>query len=367
MSSYSENIAEFKEYSRQLFGYIKRHVLAVFSRFESGKDVVVGGLYRKRGKYVRPFLHSAMMAFLFFAVAFGPKFVAQAFPGKADTAWSDGVGGEVLGETSISLYDTTGLVTLESDKPRSQVLEYEVRDGDTLTSIAGKFDVSGDSVRWANSDVSWTKIKPGDIVNVPPVTGIVYKVRNGDTIYSIAKKFESGAQAIVDFPFNSFSDDENFTLVVGQTLIIPDGILPDATSSTSVLARALTPDAGSVSATGSFVWPSYGRMTQGYRWYHKGIDIANKSGGGVLAADAGRVVTAGWVSSGYGYHVIIDHGNGFQTLYAHMSRISVVVGQSVARGSTVGSMGSTGRSTGVHLHFEIIRNGERVAPLSYLQ
>lgn len=367
MSAYFEIVSEFKEYSKQLFGYLRRHVLNVFSRFESAKDLLVGGLYKKRGKYVRPFLHSAMMAFLFFGVAFGPKFVAQAFPGKNDTPWGDGTGGEVLGEVSISLYDTVGLVTLESDKPRNQVLEYEVRDGDTLTSIAGKFDVSGDSVRWANPDVSWTKIKAGDIVMVPPVTGIVYKVRNGDTIYSIAKKYESGAQAIVDFPFNSFSDDENFTLVVGQTLIIPDGILPDASGSTIALSRLLTPDAGSVSATGSFVWPAYGRITQGYRWYHKGIDIANKSGGGILAADAGRVVAAGWVSSGYGYRVIIDHGNGFQTLYAHMSRVSVVAGQSVARGSTVGSMGSTGRSTGVHLHFEIIRGGERMGPLGYLQ
>src|SRR3990172_6436710 len=98
MSVFSEFRGEFSEYNRQLFAYMRKHVVRAFFRFESGKDVVVGGLYRKRGKYVRPFLHSAMMAFLFFAVAFGPRFVAQAFPGKDEGVWSEGIGGTVLGE-----------------------------------------------------------------------------------------------------------------------------------------------------------------------------------------------------------------------------------------------------------------------------
>lgn len=366
MSAFSELKSEFRQYTEELWAYVRRHAIRVFFRFESGKDVVVGGLYRKRGKYVRPFLHSAMMAFLFFAVAFGPKFVAQAFPGKDGGVWSEGTGGAILGEASTSLYDT-GLVTLESDKPRSDVVSYTVREGDTLTSIAEKFDVSADTVRWANPKVDWKRIKPGDVIEIPPVTGVVYKVRSGDTIYSIAEKFDASAQGVVDFPFNTFSDDETFALVVGQTLFVPDGVMPDATSAPSVFANVLTPDAGSVSATGSFVWPGYGRLTQSFRWYHPGVDIANKSGGAILAADAGRVVAAGWVSSGYGNHVVIDHGNGYQTLYAHMARVSVVVGQSVARGSVLGDMGSTGRSTGVHLHFEIIRGGVRVNPMEYLQ
>ena len=355
---------DFSEFVKQFFYYVRKYLYKVFFRFESGKGVVVGGLYKKRGKYARPFLHSAMMAFLFFGVAFGPKVVAEAFPGKEEGAWAEG--GAVLGETAISLNDT-GLVTLESDKPRAQVLEYSVRDGDTLSTIAERFDVSSESVKWANPKVNWKRIKPGDEINVPPVTGVVYKVRTGDTIYSIAKKYQANAQAIVDFPFNSFANDEEFTLVVGQTLIIPDGIMPNAVAVSTRFAAVLTPDAGSVSATGSCVWPAYGRLTQNFSWYHKGIDIANKSGGAVLAADAGRVITAGWTSSGYGYHVIVDHGNGYQTLYAHMASVSVVAGQSVARGSVLGQMGSTGRSTGMHLHFEIIRSGGRVGPLGYLQ
>lgn len=358
--------AEFREFTRQLFLYLRRHFLEMFFRFESGKDAVVGRLYRKRGKYARPFLHSMMMALLFFGFAFGPRIIRQSFAEEESEGVEYIATGDVLGVSSLN---DTGIVTLESDKPRAQIEKYVVKDGDTLSSIAAKFDVTVDTVKWANPKIDWNKIKPGQEIEIPPVTGVVYKVRAGDTVYSIAKKFSSSAQAIVDFPFNTFSEDETFALVVGQSVIVPDGVMPSATTSTvpSNLANVLTPDAGSVSATGSFVWPAYGRITQRFQWYHPGIDIANSSGGPILAADAGRVITAGWVSSGYGYHVVVDHGNGYKTLYAHLSTISVISGQSVARGGVIGQMGSTGRSTGTHLHFEIIQGGGRTNPIGFLQ
>ena len=118
--------------------------------------------------------------------------------------------------------------------------------------------------------------------------------------------------------------------------MVPDGIMPDVkpVSPTTSLASSLTPDAGAVSALGSFVWPASGRISQGYRFYHQAIDIANRGGGPILAADSGRVIVAGWPDNvGYGNRVMLDHGNGYITLYAHMSRISVVVGQSVNRGA----------------------------------
>jgi len=193
-------------------------------------------------------------------------------------------------------------------------------------------------------------------LDIPPVTGVVHTVKSGETIYSIAKKYRSDAQSIVDYPFNSFTNDETFALAIGQKLVVPDGVMPQAKpwSPTSSLARVLTPDAGAVSATGSWIWPAAGRITQPFRPWHKAIDIANRSGGSILAADSGVVIVAGWPDNyGYGNRVMIDHGNGYRTLYAHMSRISVRVGQSVKRGDKLGDMGSTGRSTGTHLHFEI--------------
>jgi murein DD-endopeptidase MepM/ murein hydrolase activator NlpD len=356
-------LAEFKEFTYQLWKYLSKHLYRAFFRFESGKDLVTGVLYRKRGKYAQPLLHSAMLALIFFGITFGPRLVLSSFA-EETALQAEGVGGAIL---SSSL-DSTGLVTLESDKPPSDVREYEVREGDTLSSIAVKFDVSIDTIKWANDTVDWKKLKPGTIVKVPPVTGIVYKVKPGDTIYSIATKFETNAQGIVDFPFNTFSDDETFAIVAGQTLIVPDAVMPDAPTTTIPrFANVLTPDAGAVSATGSFVWPAYGRITQGFRWYHPGLDVANHDGGAILAADSGTVVTAGWVNSGYGNHVIIDHANGYQTLYAHLSSLSVVAGQRVSRGAAIGQMGSTGRSTGTHLHFEIRTGSGNRDPLGFLK
>ena len=356
---------EFLEFVRQLWSYLSKHVYRVFFRFEAGKDVVTGVLYHKRGKYARPFLHSATMALIFFGFTLGPKFVQSSINAEAESRQeASGVGGQVLGES----LDEAGLVTLESDKTWNEVSEYTVKEGDTLSSIAAKFDVSVDSIKWANESTDFKKLKPGINITIPPVTGIIYKVKAGDTIYSIAKKFETNPQGIVDFPLNTFTDDETFALAAGQTLIVPDGVMPDAPAPTLPrYANVLTPDAGSVTASGSFVWPAFGRITQPFRSYHRGTDIANSLGTPILAADAGRVVVAGWTNVGYGNHVIIDHENGYLTLYAHMSSISVVTGQKVARGAQIGQMGSTGRSTGSHLHFEIRTAGGNRDPLGFLK
>lgn len=358
-----KGMAEFREFNAQLLRYMTKHAYRAFFRFEAGKDLVTGVLYHQRGKYARPFLHSAMTALIFFGVTLGPRFVQASFAGEE--VRDDAVSGE--SSLLVSL-DSTGLVTLESEKPWNQVSEYTVKEGDTLSSIASKFDLSIDSLKWANPSINWQKVKPGVVVKIPPVTGVVYKVRPGDTVYSIAKKFQTDAQGIVDFPMNTFSDDETFALVAGQTLIVPDGVMSDeAVPTLPRFANVLTPDAGSVSGTGNFAWPTFGSISQPFRWYHKGTDIANASGTAVLAADSGTVVVAGWTNVGYGNHVIIDHGNGYQTLYAHLSSISVVTGQSVSRGVVIGAIGSTGRSTGPHLHFEIRTGSGNVDPLGYLK
>jgi murein DD-endopeptidase MepM/ murein hydrolase activator NlpD len=204
-------------------------------------------------------------------------------------------------------------------------------------------------------------------LEVLPVTSVSHKVNKGDTVYSIAKKYDTSPQGIVDYPFNSFTNDETFELAIGQTVVVPDGI-PPAAASTTPRIRQITPDAGTVVASGSFVWPAGGSVSQRFVWYHKGIDIANRAVPSILAADSGKVVMAGWIDGyGYGNRVMIDHGNGYRTLYAHLSQVYVVPGQTVARGAAIGKMGSTGRSTGIHLHFEVIRNGVYLNPLSVLQ
>jgi len=233
------------------------------------------------------------------------------------------------------------------------------------SSIAEKFAVSPDTIRWQNN-LTKDRIKVGDTLEILPVAGMAHKVQKGDTVYSIAKKYDAQAQAIVDFPFNTFTNDETFALAIGQTVIVPDGIKPAAAVYVARV-RQITPDAGSVTASGIFVWPTSGTITQNFTWYHKGIDIANSAAPDVLATDAGTIKTAGWSPVGYGNHVIIDHGNGYRTLYGHLQTIYVVSGQTVNRGARIGRMGSSGHSTGVHTHFEVVKNGVYLNPLNVLK
>lgn len=375
-------VTDFFTFLRSLVTYTaKRYLVVGFFRFESVKSVAVGKMYQQRGKYADLFVHGGLVALMAVGVAVGPNLLvneAEARSVISMASKSNEVAGLVEEESDgrvlgmAMAVDDVQPLTVVSDKPRAEVLDYEVQEGDTLGTIAEKFGVSIDTIRWSNPDEiksEKTVIKPGQIVRIPPVTGIVHKVKSGETVYSVAKKYGINAQAIVDFPFNEFTNDETFALAVGQELVVPDGVMPDVQpwSPTSSLARVMTPSAGVVSATGSWIWPGAGGITQRFYPWHKGIDIANRSGGSILAADSGVVVTAGWPdNSGYGNRVMIDHGNGYQTLYAHLSRISVTVGQTVNRGDVIGLMGSTGRSTGTHLHFEIRSSSGNINPLSVL-
>lgn len=379
---FNDWVSDFFKFSKIFFSYVvKRYLMVGFFRFESVKSVAVVKMYQQRGKYADLFVHGGLVALMTVGVALGPSLLineaeAKSVVSMVSRSSSEMVGlveedGKVLGIT-MSVENVQPL-TVVSDKPRAELFDYEVQEGDTLGIIAEKFGVSMDTVRWANPDeikTINTVIKPGQTIKIPPVTGVVHKVKSGETVYSVAKKYGISAQAIVDFPFNEFTNDETFALAIGQSLVIPDGVVPDVQpwSPTSSLARVMTPDAGSVSATGSWIWPTTGSITQrSYSW-HKGIDIANKSGGAILAADSGVVVMAGWPDNvGYGNRVVIDHGNGYSTLYAHLSRVSVQPGQAVNRGDVIGVMGSTGRSTGIHLHFEVRTSSGNINPLSVLK
>ncbi len=349
-------------FSQEAFYFITKNLRLSFIKFETGKTLFATILYRQRGRYARRFVHSGMAGLAALGIMIAPV-IAEEFPGSKIDPWEIPSASSVL---SAATSDPT-ITTDVSSKPRDKIIEYKVTEGDTVASIAEKFDVSVDTVLWQNGLNSKSTIKPGQTLEILPVTGVSHKVTKGDTVYSIAKKYDSSAQAIVDFPYNTFVNDETFQLAVGQIIIVPDGVKPDERP-VAPRIRQITPDAGTVVASGTFVWPAGGRITQNFAWYHPGIDIANNSAPDILAADAGTVVVAGWPDAyGYGNRVMIDHGNGNKTLYAHLSRIYVISGQTVSRGSAIGKMGSTGRSTGVHLHFEVIRNGAHLNPLSVLR
>jgi murein DD-endopeptidase MepM/ murein hydrolase activator NlpD len=354
---------ELGEFAGDWRNFIFRRGYQAFSQFEKVKDFIAQSLYRQRGRFARPFVHTAMGGLITMAVTLAPV-LASSFPGVEKES-----PGEVISSTQVLEVQSTDTTTQISDKVRDQVIEYTVQPGDTVSEIADKFGISADTIRWENNLASLNSIKPGQVLRILPVSGVRHKVTRGETIYSIAKKYDANPQAVVDFPFNTFTDDETFALAVGQDLIVPDGKKPNEVlwSPTRYVAQN-TPNAGSVSAIGTFIWPIGGRITQRFTWYHKGLDIATAFGTPILAADSGVVMVAGWPdNSGYGNRVVIDHGNGYQTWYGHMSKVLVSVGQTVSRGSQIGLEGSTGRSTGPHCHFEIRKNGVPVNPLDYLK
>lgn len=350
-------LEDLSEFCRLWWNFVSRHVRTSFFGFENFKAHFAEALYRQRGKLARPFIHSGMFSLTVLGIMLGPV-IADNLP--QNNVWQIHPAASVLSAT-------TEVATSISEKGRADIFEYTVQKGDTLSSIADKFGISQETIIWQNHLSKRSILKPGQKLQILPVTGVAYKVQRGDTIYSIAKKYSAEPQAIVDFPFNTFVNDETFALAVGQIIIVPDGKPPAVAPGSSAIVR-LTPDAGTVSASGQFIWPTSGRISQGFVWYHKAIDIANKSTPNVLAADSGKILVAGWPDRvGYGNRVIIDHGNGYVTLYAHLAQIYVVAGQTVKRGDVIGKMGSTGRSTGTHLHFEVRKNGVNINPLHVLK
>jgi len=360
---------DLSEYLAFLRVYLRIRGYGWFSRLEGGKDLIVDLLYRKRGRYARPFLHFGTIGLVFLLITVGPIILEQ----NTEEPGANAIG-PVLNTATAYAPDFYTLQAEEVQQYRGgEIITHVVEEGETISSIADRYGLQVDTLLWENDLTATSKIQPGDELNILPVDGIRHKVTRGETIYSIGRRYglsDSQVQVIVDYPFNEFLNDETFELVVGQHLMVPQGVPPAAIATTprSGTVGAITPDAGSVSATGSFIWPASGSISQNYSFYHKAVDISNRGGGPILAADAGAVITAGWPdNSGYGNRVAIDHGNGFVTLYAHMSSVSVRVGQRVNRGDLLGQMGSTGRSTGVHLHFEIRQGGALLHPLNFLR
>lgn len=355
---------DFTLFARELLAFLIKVLHTQFIRFETGKGMFVTKLYKHRGRHATRFVHSSMAGITALGIMVAPILVKQ-LDARGVDPWDAPSPSVVL---SASTEDQSISTDFSEQQFRDSIIEYTVQDGDTVSTIAQKFDVSTDTIRWQNNLQSKDSIKVGQTLQILPVTGVSHKVQKGDTLDSIAKKYDANKQSIVDFPFNTFVNDETFDLAIGQLVIVPDGVKQDEIPWAPVTrVKQITPDAGTVVASGSFAWPTKGVITQKFYWYHPGIDIANPAAPQVVAADSGRVVSAGWDNSGYGNMVMVDHGNGYRTRYAHLQKIYVVIGQSVARGAALGQMGSTGRSTGTHLHFEIYKGATRISPLGVLK
>lgn len=257
-------------------------------------------------------------------------------------------------------------------KPRTKKENYQVQPGDTLSGIARKFNLTLNTLLWENNLTQLSRIKPGQILTILPASGISYKIVKGDTLKKIADRYKVTGDAIAEA--NNLGINPKLT--VGQALFIPGGTKPTITQpktpTTATIKNALTTRPGSYEPAADsgtrLLWPTNAkRITQYFGWRHTGLDIGLPLGSPIYAAEDGVVQTSGWNSGGYGYYIIINHGGGWQTLYGHNSKLYVAAGETVARGQLIAASGSTGRSTGPHLHFEVRINGSRVNPLGYIR
>lgn len=246
------------------------------------------------------------------------------------------------------------------EKPKnSKISVYVVREGDTLGGIAKLFNVSSNTILWANDLSKSSILQVGQTLTILPVTSVRYTLKKGDTLASIAKNFN--ADPVEIGIFNGIDDS---SLAVGSEILIPNGEIATVSAPTKKipgsLVATLNAPRGTATQIGYYMRPLMGGVrTQGVHGYN-GVDLAAPIGTPILASAAGDVLIAkegGW-NAGYGNYVVIRHDNGTQTLYAHQSSVAVSAGERVSQGQVIGYVGSTGKSTGAHVHFEI-RNGIR--------
>ncbi len=309
-------------------------------------------------------------------VRLSPQAAPTEVPLPVGEAQLPDLGAEV---SRASLRRRAMLNTLIPSRPRTKVIDYTVGLGDSVFAIANAYGLQPETVLWSNYDVLKDdphSLSAGMELKIPPVDGVYYQWREGDDLASVAGEFDVALEDILAWSGNQF-DLSDPQIEVGGWVMIPGGqrefqqwIVPvpargSAGVSTGIYGGGACPGGyDGLYGSGAFIWPSSNHTLSGNDYWsgHLAIDIGVVIGESIVAADAGVIMFAGWSSGGYGYTVAIDHGNGYQTLYAHLSSVNVSCGQSVQQGQLIGLGGSSGNSTGPHLHFEVRLNGGFVNP-----
>lgn len=343
---------------------VRKSFVALIIYISSTKALVVRKLIWSGGRLGRPVTTMFVVFAAFLVFMFGEVLSSSRYVNSQEISPD-----YVLTVTDIIPQTDVAVTTIPESRKKSEPFSYFVESGDSLSSIGNKFKISVDAVKYVNNLNDNSVLKVGQELVIPPVTGLIHKVQRGDTLNSLAKKYDVPPQAIADF--NYILDTSS--LAIGSELVIPDAKVPKPVFVPTTPTAVVTAP-GSVTdpspSSGWCMWPTSARIiTQYFSWYHNGLDIAVS--GSVMpplyACGEGVVKRAGWDPFGLGLHVTIDHGNGYETVYGHMSSVNVSYGQSVGKGEVIGYMGSTGRSTGPHVHFIIKFKGVSQNPLNYIQ
>ena len=314
-------------------------------------------------------------------------------PEAVSTALSPGEGSfqQVSLDTFNGIPRLAKVHTTIPSRPREDVEKYTVVQGDTIFGISEKFGLKPETVLWANYYTLLDDphaLKPGQELNILPVDGTYHEWQEGEGLNAIATYYGVKPEDIINYPANNLDpsaigDFSHPNIKPGTWLVIPGGhrefvswsaplgVTRENPASARVLGPgACDPVSGGAIGYGAFIWPANNHYLSGFDYSpstnHWGIDIAGNEGEAVYATDAGVIVYAGWNNYGYGNMIMVDHGNNFQSLYAHLSAINVGCGQSVGQGDVIGAIGTTGHSSGPHLHFEIRSLSSRVNPWDVL-
>lgn len=295
--------------------------------------------------------------------------LTSATPAKTPATDPTTIQGDVIVKTNPS--DT-------QNNYRQGLTKYSVQAGDTIVGVASSFGISPQTIMLENKLDTTATLKTGQELTILPTTGVTYTLKQGDTLESILNKYKVNEEDFLDSNnIESFDD-----LDIGTTVVIPlDNVVVPAKpkpasqfvkdeSGKVALKQAAAP-AGLLTGPIDFMWPTTVRkITQGYSSRHTGLDISDSKMEPIYAAADGFVEISGYQANGYGNNIVINHGNGFKTRYGHASELYVQAGDTVKKGQVIAKQGHTGRvrgTTGIHLHFEIIKNGARVNPLAYVK
>lgn len=264
--------------------------------------------------------------------------------------------------------------TFQGKRPHHEFETYTVKRGDTPSGIAYQFGIKTETLLGGNPFLSQESslMQPDMVLTILPLDGVLHDVQPGDTLESISEQYGIPVDDIVayepnnlEFPFRLYPETQILVPgAVAEVFIWTPPSLASVRSGGSSTGSGITP---AIVGTGTFVYPVGSRnFTQNYWYGHPGIDIALTEGSGVFASDTGTVTFAGWNIYGYGNLIVVNHGNGYETFYGHLSGINVVPGQIVYQGNVIGAVGNTGNSSGPHIHFEIRTNGNQDDPCWYI-
>jgi murein DD-endopeptidase MepM/ murein hydrolase activator NlpD len=336
----------FSEYSRH-WGLVTLSIIVILSSVQLGTPSGIGGPSDNTSRY-RTIAEIASAATL--AELGNPLYSNEEYTTNVDS------NGEYL-------FKTVQTETIISRSNRSETIKYIVREGESIGSLASDFGITSLTLKYANG-LSGSSLRVGQELKIPPIDGLYVAVKRNDTLSSIANRYRVKVDDIVKYNGLTAGDP----IFAGQELLIPGAIVPTVTATKSGGSKVNVPGFNPTPYSGRFIWPTETPthyISQGYRGGHRAVDLNRLNGWGIYASAPGviQIQRNRW---GYGNLIIINHGEGWSTYYGHLSEFRVSAGQYVQQGQLIGIMGSTGRSTGPHLHFEVRINDVPQNPLNYL-